>query len=264
VGVLGVDGHDMDNQKNVEGEEMTDRTSGHKVTANIATMPSRLHILPKAIASLIDQVDEVRVYFNNFERTGLTSLPEFLRHPKINVAIFQKDLTDNGKLWWNDKVKVPELYICCDDDILYPPDFVSVIKVSMNKYPRHMIAFHGRRLWHGDEDRSYYHSHAIFHGLQGFEGDQHIDVPATFSTAFLTSEFTTECYKDPRMCMSDCLIALDAAKAGMPIIAIGHAGGWFGYLHPEPEDTIYHNHHKEDFEQRKIAAEIWRIKHGQK
>jgi hypothetical protein len=228
-----------------------------KVTANIATMPSRAIYLSRAIDTLYDQVDAIRVYCNNF-----VDLPDFLRRDKITVVIYQNDRTDNGKLYWANKIKQHEVYICCDDDISYPPDFVEVTLAAMKKYPGAIICYHGRKLWHGDPLKSYYHSHKCYHGMMGFEGDHWIDVPATYSAAWRTDEFQTNACDDKRMRMSDLLVALDAAKENVPVIAIGHKQGWFGYLNPPEEDTIYFNENRKDQVQSLIASEIYNIKYG--
>ena len=66
----------------------------HLVTANMATMPERIDIALKAIESIYDQVDLVRIYLNNFDK-----YPKDLIDDKITLMI-DADLKSTGKFYW--------------------------------------------------------------------------------------------------------------------------------------------------------------------
>ena len=81
------------------------------ITANLATIKARGLELMKVVDSLVDQVDLVRIYANDYE-------PK-IDHPKVQVTTGE-DMTDNGKFFWLPESK--GIYLSCDDDIIYPPE----------------------------------------------------------------------------------------------------------------------------------------------
>lgn len=88
----------------------------------LASFPPRRESLRAAVESILPQLDELNIYLNNYD-----DVPAFLLHPKIRVARSHQaagDLRDNGKFY-----ALPEgsdAYIfTLDDDIIYPPDYVT-------------------------------------------------------------------------------------------------------------------------------------------
>src|SRR5699024_9778039 len=91
------------------------------VIAGLATMPSRVQVLREAFNSIYWQVDEVYVFLNNFDY-----VPGFLKLPGVKIFRSQEfhDYKDVGKFFALRDVKEGILFTI-DDDILYPPDYVS-------------------------------------------------------------------------------------------------------------------------------------------
>ena len=75
-----------------------------KVVIAIATIGNRPRQLELTLDSLCGQCDELMVYNNETRKI---------------------DYTDNGKFYFLDLFKEPVYYFSCDDDIIYPPDYVS-------------------------------------------------------------------------------------------------------------------------------------------
>ncbi len=55
-----------------------------------------------------------------------------------------------AKFWWSDAAKLRQLelegveaYFCCDDDILYPDDYVAEMRAAMARHPGDMVGVHG-------------------------------------------------------------------------------------------------------------------------
>ena len=92
------------------------------ITANLATIKSRRYTLQGVIDSLKDQVDTVRVYANDY-------VPE-VKDAEVYTG---EDYTDNSKFYWLPKSE--GIYLSCDDDLIYPPDYVETILEGMRKYP---------------------------------------------------------------------------------------------------------------------------------
>lgn len=85
-------------------------------------MPTRRHTAEIAIASVLSQVDRLWLVLDGFDE-----VPDFARHPKIIVEHGRDHggLKAEGKylgLALDDDATV---YMSADDDIIYPPDYVS-------------------------------------------------------------------------------------------------------------------------------------------
>ena len=84
----------------------------HIITANMATMPERIDIALKAIDSIYDQVDLIRIYLNKFDK-----YPKDLIDNKITLII-DEDLKSTGKFYW--ALEKNQYYFSIDDDLIYP------------------------------------------------------------------------------------------------------------------------------------------------
>ena len=92
------------------------------IIAGMATMPSRIHTAPRAILSMLPQVDRLWLYLD-----GFYDVPDFAKHPKI-ICEFARD---HGGLRAERKFRglaldeKAEVCVSTDDDLLYPKDYVS-------------------------------------------------------------------------------------------------------------------------------------------
>jgi len=89
--------------------------------ATMATMPGRVASFRAAAASISPQVDEVHVHFNAYSSAAmgdaLAGLPDNVAGvcSEDNLGDQEKFLVTSGAEGWR---------IVCDDDLVYPPDFV--------------------------------------------------------------------------------------------------------------------------------------------
>ena len=230
-----------------------------KKTANFATYPPREKALIKAVESIIDQVDEVRIHFNEYT---LQQIPlHFLNMEKVFCCVGD-NLTDNGKFaplsnFEFDTSK--EYYFSCDDDIIYPSDYVEKTVANIKRYGI-IVTYHGRKLQ--GLDRNYYRGHKAFRCLGEVTEDVVIDVAGTGVTAFDTRYFHPEgIAQDKRQRMSDLLFSLEASKQKKVIGCCSHEAGWI--------NTIIHDENIYDTESRsqsgiqeQIANEIFKNNYG--
>jgi len=88
------------------------------ITLQIASLKGRESSLKVCIASLIDQVDKVRVMLNGYD-----SIPGWIsKNSKIEAHLRNNALMDGERFYLNE---TNEGYILfCDDDIKYPENFV--------------------------------------------------------------------------------------------------------------------------------------------
>jgi hypothetical protein len=208
-----------------------------RIVVGIATTGQRQESLRKTVASLEDQVDEILIYDNSIE---------------------DEDLTDNGKFRFLDKYTRPIYYFSCDDDIVYPSDYVSKTIEAIETH-QCIVSYHGRIL--RGLNRSYYKGHSSFACLHTFPQTVQIDVAGTGVTAFRTDYFNpTEIYKAEEKRMSDLVFSLEAAKQGKKMMHLGHQGKWINYTEQPKGTTIYETEHKNESKQIELANQIWLIK----
>ncbi len=174
-----------------------------RVIVGMATMPARENNVNAALESLRNQVDEIRLYDNGKESI---------------------DLTDNGKFRFLSDYDEPVYYFSCDDDLVYPRDYVAKSIVAIEKY-NCIITYHGRYLL--GKNRNYYRGHRVYRCLGSVKEDYEIDVAGTGVTAFRTDYFNpVELYKSEYKKMSDVVFSLEAAKHGKKIMLINHSVNW--------------------------------------
>jgi len=202
------------------------------VTVGIATMPGREENLRVVIEALLPQADYIVVYSND-----PAGPPEWLDEYDRLMAVgpIHGDLTDAGKLYGLDVVWGGH-YLVCDDDMVYPPDYVKRIVWGINTHKRErVIGFAGGILaqppissycaegrtmairWDDpcDEDVPV---NILLSGLSGW----HMDLLDGF---------------DWRACtvgrMVDIWLALECQKRRVGMTCLARPADWIGYQRPQ-------------------------------
>jgi glycosyltransferase involved in cell wall biosynthesis len=216
-----------------EGDSLPMRYTD-RVHAAIATMPTRVHFLEKAVSSLLPQVEHLYIYLN-----GHLTVPSFLHDPKITVARSEEhgDLTDSGKFFWADKVS--GYYFTCDDDIEYPADYVEKMVSHIEARERKaIVTVHGRVLPDKMPIASYYRDRRIdlLHNQHSQATDKVVHIGGTGVMAFHTSsvKVSVEEFKAPRM--ADVWMAVVANAQSVPIVCVRRPKGWLNLL---PSEGIF-------------------------
>lgn len=109
----------------------------------IASIPNREKQLIKTVRSLINQCDYMFIALNNYKR-----IPKELEKLKKIMFIF----TDNSKgdafkyFALTEKFSENDVLFTCDDDLIYPKDYVSYMNEKLYLYGRHnvIVSLHGR------------------------------------------------------------------------------------------------------------------------
>src|SRR3972149_5686123 len=231
-----------------------------KVTANIATYPPRItpQCLGRAINSLINQVDLIRIYFNEC-RPDLSLFVKYPDAPEKILILGNYNRTDNGKFYSLENITEPEIYLTCDDDLIYPPDYVKRMVEAIEHY-KCIVSFHGRQLLGAGLD--YYKEHKSFHCLHGVIHDEMVDVVGTGVTGFDTRYFHPKgLANSPDQKMSDLIFSLEAAKQNKQMGVISHAPNWIKHI--DNKETIHSTESvKGTPRQNQIANEIFELKYG--
>lgn len=209
-----------------------------RVTASMASIPAREKELERAVLSLIYQVDHLNVYLN-----GYPKIPSFLKNDKITVATSQEhgDLGDAGKFFWADKVQ--GVHLTCDDDIIYPHNYVLSMLHGLEKHKwKAAVSHHGRVL--PESPKGYYREHEVmWHCARDSDGGV-ANVLGTGVLAYHT-EFvqpTLEDFQKPNM--ADVWFGLYCQRNEIPCVCLPHTTKW---LQIQPVDkTIWSSSHHGD------------------
>ena len=217
----------------LEHAERRRSTKGDRVTASLASIPSRETSLEQVVKSLLPQVDRLNVYLNEYRE-----IPAFLRHSKIRVATSQEqgNRGDAGKFYWADEVE--GYHFTCDDDFRYPVNYIATLVAAL-KATEHkaVVGVHGTCFL--DPFESYRKSRRRLHCLAQVEQDEFVHVLGTGVLAYHTStiKVSREDFLLPNM--ADIWFGLAAQKQQVPCLCLKHSANWLEYLLPEDADTIW-------------------------
>lgn len=170
------------------------KSDSNSITAAIATYPGRINVLPIAIASLIDQVDHLFIYLNNYR-----SVPEFLlTHNRKDKITYILD-TDSkkraaAKFFWVQSTK--GIQLTCDDDIAYPNDYVKSMVNELKKHPDNtIIAVHGAIYKNVVSDAIASREH-VFNFKSPLKTSQHVHLAGTGTLCFKTGTLQRKEFND--------------------------------------------------------------------
>lgn len=226
-----------------------------RIVASMATVPSRIDAMFWAVASLIDQVDELHVWLNGFDG----HVPRFLitaRDRGVRVWNADRDATDPGDAGkFFPHVEGPAYRLICDDDLKYPPDYAVRMVRGIEKYSRSAAVCLGGRIMPAEPVRTYYHDAAI-RKLSVFETlaqDQLIHVPLTCVFAYHTdtASFSREEFAAPNM--ADIWAGIGLQHQRVPLVCLAHMGHYLEHLPIDQSATIYARHHRDDAYQTRVV-----------
>lgn len=201
------------------------------VVAAVATTPDRVPMLEKMVASILPQVNRLYVYLNGHE-----SIPNCCKHERITVEHSNDhgNLTDSGKFFWADKVE--GFYLTCDDDIVYPADYVETLVQHLEARDRKaVVTLHGRVFPERMPVKSYYKDKRIrlLHNQHSQALDEVVHVGGSGVMAFHTSVFKVSLldFKAPRM--ADIWVSRAALEQGLPVVCLRRPEKWLKLLESE-------------------------------
>lgn len=202
-----------------------------KVVIGMATMPGREKQCEAAINSLRNQCDQIFLYDNGTN----------------------KDLTDLGKFYGLSKLDEPVYFLTCDDDLIYPPDYVQRTTGNIDKY-KCIVTYHGRQL--KGRGLPYYTGHKSF----AFNKENKMDIPihiaGTGVCGFRTDQFNpVGIHKRSEKRMSDLVFSHEAAKQGVKIMLCSHLAGWIRQQQVD-ERTAIHTTERNNTELTRLADKI--------
>ena len=191
---------------------------------SIATIPGRELALEETLASLEGQGATIMVYDGS--EAG-------------DAAKF------NGP-----RMAEADYYFVCDDDVIYPPDYVEHMIAKVEEYDRKCAMTIGGKRFGVTPITSYYRgSTAKYHALSTIASDEvGIDVPLTCSLVWHrdTITFPESAFKDHNM--ADIWAGVHCRKMGVPCVVVAHDASWIRLTDKidHYKDTIWAWEHEQD------------------
>ena len=227
-----------------------------EITFNMATIPSRFKLALKAIDSVYDQADKIRIYLNNFEQ-----VPEELNRDKI-VTHIGEDLNAAGKLFW--ALNPNEYYFCIDDDIRYPSTYVKDMLKNLNFYNDKIFAtLHGKILKPTPVTSYFKGWETTLHCLGGFDNSTFINIVGTGVCAFNTNNIKIDVSSFTHNFTVDIETSLQLQSQKIPSLAIAHSSSYLKYEEPNNipgVKTLYTQHSSNDkIHTEKVNSISWKV-----
>ena len=209
---------------------------GERVIASLASVPSRAKLLRNAVASLLPQVDEVRVFLN-----GYNEVPDFLSDQRITVERSQDwgDMGDVGKFFWVED-DTPGYRLTCDDDLVYPTDYTLRM---VNALKRHrgdcIVGVHGVLIRQPLSDY-YAPSSRFVRACRNNNPREHLcHVLGTGTVAYRAGALPLHLHDFPARNMADLWLAKRAIESGLPMLCVKRPDNWLVPREEADADSIF-------------------------
>lgn len=195
-----------------------------QIVAGMATVAGNEMALRVAVMSLLPQVDRLFLYLN-----GFSEAPHFVRsNSKISYFLDQDGTQygDAGKFWGLGQVS-DAVYLTCDDDIIYPDDYVSQMVAELAQLAgKGIVAVHGSILLQPNAGYYESNSRAVFHFTNPLMRRRQVHVPGTGTCVFHAAEFrmTLSDFRHPNM--ADLWVAAYLQREGLPAYVVPRASRW--------------------------------------
>lgn len=207
------------------------------VHAGMAMMADRWPKSYKVLKSLATQCDRIHIALNGFEE-----VPWELKRDPYHVWHVGRNLGDGAKFYTKDEGY--DLFLTCDDDLIYPDTYVKDIIDACDRYPEHVITFHGHNMRGKTDnflkDMLYSHNKNGMRCLGGAKSDLPIRIIGTGVSAYPRELYRAALsHFQVGRNIGDLIMSKALEDAGIPRMGITHEGNYFKYVHPPKGTTIY-------------------------
>ncbi|MGB0524122.1 MAG: glycosyltransferase [Flammeovirgaceae bacterium] len=223
----------------IRGTEPLHSVELPKIYAGMATIPNRSHILKATVRSIIQQVDKLFIFFNDFDE-----IPDWINdYGKIVPYLSKQENTnmgDAGKFYGLNKIDEKDFYFfSLDDDCLYPKNYVWHMIDKIEKYDRKAVVGAGGYIMKPEVKHFYSDRQSSWHIYQNNEKDRIVHILHTCLTAWhsTTLDFNYDSCKLPNM--GDIWLGIEAQKQSVPMILVQRPGKWVRIQELPIAKTIY-------------------------
>jgi hypothetical protein len=204
------------------------------IIAQIATIPTRIDTVLKAAFSLMYQVDLVRIIINGDWKGKQGDLVRKIP-PHGNILCLMPEGHEIGSDGWKfydlKGFKPDTLIIICDDDIMYPPDFVKTMEEELG--PGEVITVMGKNLKPRPIKSFYRDELECFKTFECNRWDEQVEIPGTCGMAFMKSTCPDLDHTFFKSMNSDIWMGIYCKMNKIPCFVIPHKADWLTNLMPE-------------------------------
>jgi len=197
------------------------------IVVGICSIPEREISLYKTLLTISPQVDTVYVTLN-----GYTKVPEYSE--EFSNVVFELDSNERGDAnKFKNIKKCKGYFFTCDDDIIYPPDYIAKGIEKLKEDSSTIYTYHGRNVKRYSNPSDYkpisnfYNDTEQIHFMLELKEDKKVDIPGTgvcfFDTRYIDVDM--DIFKQPNM--ADIYLGIFAKNQGIPIKVLSHKRGWF-------------------------------------
>jgi glycosyltransferase involved in cell wall biosynthesis len=226
---------------------------GNTISICMASFPPREEVMKQTVLSLIDQVDYIYVYLNNY-----IAIPDCLDHPRIKVTLginADGDLRDNGKLYFMQNIADGYCFFV-DDDIAYPADYVQQLIRKIEFYDRKaVVGIHGTIFAKPFE--SYFKGRTLYHFRDELQRDAVVNQLGTGTVGFHTGLIRPNLKHFSETGMADVFFAIEMKKNNIPLICIERKKGWLQPINVNVADgaNLFEEFRNNDHKQTQLISE---------
>lgn len=210
--------------------------------AVLATIPGREEALARCLASLRPQVDELRVICH-----GVDEAPRFVTNFADRVACEPDRFGSAAKLRWAREWR--GLYLGCDDDLLYPVDYVATMARWVKRWKGRALCAIGGRLFSDHGDRYPADAQRMGYPVGGNAGAW-INYPNAAGLAFDTRLQVPSFI--PEKNQEEAYLAIWAQRHAVPIWLVPKRDHWVKWLldAKNPGPTIWEDEKGREYPER--------------
>lgn len=225
------------------------------ILAALATIPGREFALERCLQSIRPQVDRIHLVCHDMEA------PPECTKGLVDEVVCEPDTRGSAaKLHW--ARSHVGLYLGCDDDFIYPPDYVATMQRWVRRWKgRAIVTCHGRIL----KPESVEFGNVVrFWPPQGATEGAWLNYPGACAFAFDTRLNLPD--RVPGKNLEESHLAVWAQENKVPIWLVPHPEGWLGYLLRDTDlPTIWAKEKRTSFASRNavfaahVANHPWRV-----
>lgn len=178
--------------------------------------------------------------------------------PQVTSVSWYRGDVEGDKMKFNDVDRVEGYYFSCDDDLIYPPDYVQKMIAKLQEYGNRVIVTAMGRIIHHTPMIKYYRSEYItkYSCLGEVTEDTWVHIPGSGVMVFHTDYFKPEYFGNGFM--ADIWVAMEAQRKQVPILCMAHPALWI--QQQQTDDGIYEKYRDNDSEQVNAVNSVdWKL-----
>ena len=225
------------------------KPKNEEVIVGIASIPKRINALYQTLASLEHQANKIYVALN-----GYTEIPEWAgQFRNVEFTLTDNIMGDANKFLALDKAK--GYFFSCDDDIIYPDNYVKTMVNKLKKFGNAIVTCHGRVVPNKPIQR-FYKDTEQHHFQIRQRNDIAVHIPGTGVCAFYAPDLKLSYYDFGCANMADIWLGLFAQKNQIPVICIERRRKWLDVAQIPENETIYQSNVNADEKQVELVNSI--------